>query len=644
VKLRVALLALLTALAAGVVGSSQATVSTITVNLGNLTSSSEAKSGTTLYYAASGSNSGSFDVTVTASSSSAVTSVDFPSITGMTGGGTVAAPGPYVMTYSWTATTTATGAQTVTVHDSDPSSKTATFTVAPDVPTVKMTPPTEVTGAGDQYWDATTKTQWFRPTASGSFTLNATVTDQVSTGGAKVSFPDVSTTAGWAGSTGGDDTASPFSSPTAYSWTSGAGAPGAKTVTATTLGGPASDGFTISGDAAAPSGQAVNLTGGPWFAGPVPLTLVPGTDTGSGVDASRAVLERASAALTNGVCGTFGTFAAVTPSSGSDTSVASGNCYRYQYKVTDNVGNASATSPPSADAKIDKTPPTTPSLFFSGFSNTASSGAVVYFRPGGNGTFTVTAASSDPESGIASYVFPTIPGFTAAGSGPHRTYAFTNAGSVPTTPFSISSTNGAGVVSGVASFTLVPDSTAPTLTVRCNGAACGKQVYPKTVTVTLSATDTTSGVDTVRWTSDGTDPTVSHGNEYLKGISVQGLTHLKIRAFDNAGNATPLINLTVNSRANRLDFGGPAALVVAPKARFVSLKVTSSLRANVRLTMTGTGLKKPARWYFILDSGTSVVRLRLPAAVKHPGTYRLVWSLSSGTQTRTKAMRLTLRA
>jgi hypothetical protein len=528
---------------------------------------------------------------------------------------------------------------------SAPSTPSADARVNSVGPTVTDTAPTEVSGAGDQFWNSATDTVWFRPIVTGSFTLNASATDSSAGGGiSQVAFPDVSAVTGWSGSTGGVDTSSPYASPVVYTWAVGAAAPGAKTVTATNTGGAiATDTITISADSAAPTGQSADLTGGPWFGTSVPLTLVPGTDAGAGVDASRSVVERASATLTNGVCGTFGTFVAVTLSNGADTSVASGNCYRYQYKATDNVGNVAPASRPSGDAKIDKTPPTTPSLFFTGFSNTAASGTVVYFRPGGDATFTVTAASADPESGIANYSFPTIPGFTTAGTGPHRTYAVTNAGSVPTPPFSVSSTNAAGLGSGAASFTLVPDATPPTLSVHCNGVPCSKRPYPKAVTVTLSAKDATSGVNTVRWTTDGTDPTADRGNEYLKRFNVDGLTRLKVRAFDKAGNASPLLNLVVNSRANRLVFGGPKSLVAGRNAKFVSLRVTSTRRAKVKLTMTGTGLKKPVRWYFILDSGTTSVRLRLPNGVKHPGTYRIVWTLTSGTQTRTSSMRVTLR-
>ena len=748
-KLRVALLALLSAVAVGVVGSSHATITPSTLTLSTtppyayvLVSGSTP----TLYYSA---HAGSVTVDVGDTTDTPPLTVDFPNAFGVD-----PAPGTATShTYTWTAGDTDTGAKTVDLTDAGADAKSHDFILARDVapptgqsvalaggpnfvtafvpltltngtdvgvgidgssgvverdsaplaagtcgafsgtwtpitlttggdagvstgncyryrykisdlvgnqsapsaqsadakvntvgPAVAVSAPTEVSGAGDQFWNATTRTVFFRPAGAGSFTLNATASDTVSSI-AQVAFPDVSATAGWSGSTGGVDTTSPYSSPVAYTWTAGAASPGAKQVIATnSTAMTASDTVTISADSAPPTGQAVTLTGGPWFTGSsVPLTLVTGTDAGAGVDAARSVVERASATLTNGACGPFGTYAAVTLSGTADTSVASGSCYRYQAKATDNVGNVSPASLPSADAKVDRTAPTIPQLFFGGFTNTAAAGSVVYFRPGGSGSFTVTAASSDPESGIASYSFPTIPGFTAAGSGPRRTYAFSGGGSVPSGPLAVSVTNGAGVSSGTASFSLVGDATPPSLAVHCNGAACSKKPYVKAVTVTLAAADTVSGVAGVRWTSDGSDPTIDHGNEYLRGITVHGSAHLKIRAFDKAGNASPLVSLAVVSRANRLVFGAPSAVVLGAKARYLSLRVTSTRRASVRVTMTGTGLKKPARWSFILDSGTSVVRLRLPKGVKHPGAYRVVWSLRSGTGTTSRSTRLTLR-
>src|SRR5205807_1227123 len=51
---------------------------------------------------------------------------------------------------------------------------TATAKVDTVNPTVSVTAPTELTGPGNQYYDAPSKTQFFRPAGSGSFTLNAT--------------------------------------------------------------------------------------------------------------------------------------------------------------------------------------------------------------------------------------------------------------------------------------------------------------------------------------------------------------------------------------------------------------------------------------------------------------------------------------
>ena len=751
VKLRAALLALIALVVVGV-GNSQATVSNIVVTLGE-SSPYEYVSGSTLYYAPTGSNNGSFTVTTTASTTSSLTSVGFPSIPLMSGGGSVSSPGPYQTTYGWTpSSTTPSSAYNVTVHDSDPSTNSGTFNVTLDTtppsgqtvaltagpsystlsvpltlgsgtdggagvdlssavverasstlaggtcgtfgayapvtlvggadttvasgncyryrytisdlvgnasapsapsgdarvsavgPIVTDTAPTETSGAGDQFWNAATDTLWFRPAGAGSFTLNATATD-ASTGIAQVAFPDVSAVAGWSGSTGGVDTAAPYSSPAAYTWAAGATAPGAKQVTATNgTGVTGSDTVAISADSGGPTGQAISLNGGPWFSSSIPLTVVAGTDLGSGVDSSRAVVERAVATLTNGVCGTFGAFAAVSLTGGADTGVASGSCFRYQYKATDNVGNVSAASTPSADAKIDRTAPASPTLLFTGFVNSAASGTVVYFRPGGTGSFTVTAAASDRESGIASYSFPTMAGFTASGSGPSRTYTFTNVGVAPAGPHAITATNAAGLSSGSASFTLVPDSTPPTLVVHCNGGVCKKTPYPKGVTVTLSAKDSGgSGIDTIRWTTNGTAPKADSGYEYTRGFTVQAMTHLTVRAFDKAGNSSAL-SLTIDSRANRLVFGAPSLVVVKAKARYVAARVTSTHRASVRATMTGTGLKKAMRWNFILASGTSIVKLRLPTTIRRPGSYRVVWTVTSDTRKASKTTSVRLRA
>ena len=103
--------------------------------------------------------------------------------------------------------------------------------------------------------------------------------------------------------------------------------------------------FTLTPDSTAPTGQTVSLSGGPWYATlSVPLTLGSGSDSDSGVNPTSGIVLRAQATLSSGTCGAFGAYSQVTLVGGADTSVTSGNCYRYQYRISDRVGNQSAVS------------------------------------------------------------------------------------------------------------------------------------------------------------------------------------------------------------------------------------------------------------------------------------------------------------
>ena len=141
----------------------------------------------------------------------------------------------------------------------------------------------------------------------------------------------------------------------------------------------------------------------------MPLTISRGTDAGAGVDPAGDVVERATAPLRNGVCGTFGPFTAVTLVGGADNSVTTGSCYRWQLKVTDYVGNVSTASAASTDAKVDTSPPMAPNLLFTGLLNAGVDGNVVYYQPAAAGSFTVNAVASDPESGVTEVLLPDHP-------------------------------------------------------------------------------------------------------------------------------------------------------------------------------------------------------------------------------------------
>src|SRR5213075_1004124 len=100
----------------------------------------------------------------------------------------------------------------------------------------------------------------------------------------------------------------------------------------------------------------------------LPFAFTKGSDSGSGLAASGAKLLRASAALsssdgiTDGVCGTYGSFAQIgsdDPSSpftdDAADGISAGHCYRYEYVVSDGVGNTTTYTSP--DVRVDTSGP-----------------------------------------------------------------------------------------------------------------------------------------------------------------------------------------------------------------------------------------------------------------------------------------------
>src|SRR5207302_4830359 len=57
------------------------------------------------------------------------------------------------------------------------------------------------------------------------------------------------------------------------------------------------------------------------------------------------------------------------------------------------------------------------------------------------------------------------------------------------------------------------------------------------VNVTLSGNDGSgSGVQKIRYTTDGTDPSPVNGSDYTGAIGINSTTTVKFRAYDNLGN------------------------------------------------------------------------------------------------------------
>ena len=114
-------------------------------------------------------------------------------------------------------------------------------------------------------------------------------------------------------------------------------------------------------DTTGPTGS-VTYTNGYWTSTSASISFSATDGGGSGVSSSTGELKRATATLTNGTCGSFGTFTQVgttgLASPFSDT-VSSASCYEYEYVVSDNVGNQGTITSTNV-MKVDAIAPTVP--------------------------------------------------------------------------------------------------------------------------------------------------------------------------------------------------------------------------------------------------------------------------------------------
>lgn len=149
-------------------------------------------------------------------------------------------------------------------------------------------------------------------------------------------------------------------------------------------------------DSAAPSGGSVTYTDGYYTTASVSLTVNDGTDSGSGINTSTRTVQRKSATLSNGSCGSYGSFSTISPTGSypdfTDSTVSSGNCYQYQYLVSDNY-SYQATYTSANTVKVDTAGPSTP-----GTPSTAS-------ETNDTTPAWTWTASSDSVSGLASTAY-----------------------------------------------------------------------------------------------------------------------------------------------------------------------------------------------------------------------------------------------
>lgn len=214
----------------------------------------------------------------------------------------------------------------------------ATTYVSQDIK-VDLTAPTTPTLAFSAFtntsWNGSGTVYYRSGATSGGFTVTATATDPGS-GVASYAFPALGTN--WTSTAGAFGVR-------VYSWNGVPAAPGTATVTATNNAAGVSPGssFTVVADDTAPSAGTVTYTGGIQASTTISVAYTTGTDDGSGL--GTRLLQRASAPLSGTTCGT--TYSGWTTITGGTNPVSSpvadtvtgGSCYKYQYVVTDGVGN-----------------------------------------------------------------------------------------------------------------------------------------------------------------------------------------------------------------------------------------------------------------------------------------------------------------
>lgn len=200
----------------------------------------------------------------------------------------------------------------------------------------------------------TGSTLYYRGSAPGSVTVSNAVTDAGS-GPVSSTTSLTGTTTGWthSGSTVSAPAGGPYVS-AAFSWADGTSSnPTAVIVGRDVAGNAATTNLSLVNDSTAPALGTITYTDGFTAGRSVAVSFAAGVDAGSGV-AMRQV-QRATATLSNGSCGSYSGFSTISIDSASpltDSAVSNSRCYKYRLVVTDALGNSSTTTSASV-AKVD---------------------------------------------------------------------------------------------------------------------------------------------------------------------------------------------------------------------------------------------------------------------------------------------------
>ena len=190
-----------------------------------------------------------------------------------------------------------------------------------------------------------------------------------------------------------------------YAWSTGATEAPTDLITGTDNGTNTDGGTTLTfnNDVTGPAVPTPTVTAQYYTSLSVPVSLGAATDTGgSGVNAATITVQRDTIGLAAGACGAFtGSWSTVTLNAGNDTTVTSGNCYRYRETANDNVGNSTTSGSIQHRQSRQHRPHQQPHAHLrlpAGASY--KSGNTVYYRgvQSGGGSFKIRNAVSDSAS------------------------------------------------------------------------------------------------------------------------------------------------------------------------------------------------------------------------------------------------------
>jgi hypothetical protein len=280
-----------------------------------------------------------------------------------------------------------------------------------------------------------------------------------------------------------------------------------------------------------------------------------------------------------------------------------------------------ATGSVTVQVLTDNTPPTAPTL---SLASTTTDGFVqgtkFFYRPAGTGGVTVTAATSDPGSGVNRVVFPGLGGgltpATATNdfSSPYlQTYSWSGTGTFNNAANTVTVYDNIGNTAS-ATFGVVPDSAAPTTT--DNTAAIGNAWKNTNQTVVLTPVDGTgSGVAATYHTTDGSTPTTTSPTGTSFTLSSDGTYTIKYFSVDNVTNTEPV---KTGGTVIRIDKTAPASTMTA---------LPANIHNGQALSATATdALSGVASVSYYYCAGTACTPSTLIGTSSTGPSYSFTWS------------------